>query len=189
MSLSLTDPKLIVFAAAVIPIVALVAWPYVRTRRTTSADLWQELGQEYQTAGLRDESERKTEARLADREKRVEKLDLHDLDPADHSRFEKGREATQDRFAECPKEAVSEADDLLSLIMNTPAPDFDQLAAEVSADHPRVAKNYRSADEIALPVGKDEATPEDLRTALVHYRFLLEELAHLPTIVESTDLA
>ena len=62
-----------------------------------------------------------------------------------------------------------------------PVSDFDQRAADISVDHPRVVENYRSAHEIALRVGKDAATTEDLRTAMIHYRSLFEELVQVPT--------
>jgi hypothetical protein len=91
-----------------------------------------------------------------------------------------------------PKGAVAEADDLVSSLMKTrgyPVSDFDQRAADISVDHPRVAENYRSAHAIALRVGKDEATTEDLRTAMIHYRSLFEELVQVPTIVERKEVA
>jgi hypothetical protein len=52
-----------------------------------------------------------------------------------------------------------------------------------------VVENYRSAHEIALPVGKDAATTEDLRTAMIHYRSLFEELVQGPTVVEKKEVA
>ena len=58
-----------------------------------------------------------------------------------------------------------------------------------SVDHPRVVENYRSAHEIALRVGKDAATTEDLRTAMIHYRSLFEELVQVPTVAERKDVA
>ena len=67
--------------------------------------------------------------------------------------------------------------------------DFDQRAADISVDHPRVVENYRSAHEIALRVEKDKATTEDLRTATIHYRSLFEELVQVPTIVERKEVA
>jgi hypothetical protein len=70
-----------------------------------------------------------------------------------------------------------------------PVSDFDQRAADISVDHPRVVENYRSAHEIALRVGKDAATTEDLRTAMIHYRSLFEELVQVPTIVERKEVA
>jgi hypothetical protein len=68
-----------------------------------------------------------------------------------------------------------------------PVSDFDQRAADISVDHPRVVENYRSGHEIAqrvLKVGKDEATTEELRTAMIHYRSLFEELVQVPVGVK-----
>ena len=44
MNLNLMDPKLIVLAAVVILIIAVLAWLYVRKRRSTTADLRKNLG-------------------------------------------------------------------------------------------------------------------------------------------------
>ena len=142
MNLNLLDPKLIALVAAVIVIAAVLAWLYVRKRRSTTEELRQKFGPEYDRAVLKHGSERKAEAKLADREKRVEKLT-----------------------------------------------DFDQRAADISVDHPRVVENYRSAHEIALRVGKAETTTEELRTAMIHYRWLIEELMQIPTIVERKEVA
>jgi len=186
------DPKLVVLAAIVILIVAVLAVLYVRKRRSTTADLRQKFGPEYERAVLKHGSERKAEAKLADREKRVEKLNIRDLDPVERERFLKQWESVQSRFVESPKGAVTEADDLVSSLMKVrgyPVSDFDQRAADVSVDHPRVVENYRSAHEIALRVGKDAATTEGLRTAMIHYRSLFEELVQVPTSVERKEVA
>jgi hypothetical protein len=187
MNLNLLDPKLIVLAAVVILIIVVLAWLYVRKRRSTTADLRQRFGPEYGRAVLEHGSERKAEAKLADREKRVEKLNIRDLDPMERERFSKQWASVQSRFVDSPKGAVTEADDLVSSLMKTrgyPVSDFDQRAADISVDHPRVVENYRSAHEIALRVGKDVATTEDLRTAMIHYRSLFEELVQVSTAVE-----
>lgn len=184
--------NLIVLGAVVILVIAGLAWLYMKRRRTTTADLRQKFGPEYQRAVQEHGSERKAEAKLADREKRVEKLNLRDLDPREHERFSKQWEAVQSRFVDSPKGAVTEADDLVLSVMKTrgyPVSDFDQRAADISVDHPRVVENYRSAHEIALRVGKDQATTEDLRTAMIHYRSLFEELVQVPTTVESREVA
>ncbi len=184
--------NVIVLAAVVILVVAGLAWLYVRRRRTTTAGLQQKFGSEYQRAVQEHGAERKAEAKLADREKRVEKLNLRDLDPMEHERFSKQWALVQSRFVDSPKGAVAEADDLVSSAMKTrgyPVSDFNQRAADISIDHPRVVENYRSAHEIALRVGKDEATTEDLRTAMIHYRSLFEELVQVPTTVERKEVA
>src|SRR6202140_650445 len=183
MNLNLMDPKLIVLAAAVVLIIAVLAWLYVRKRRSTSADLRQKFGPEYEQAVLKHGSERKAEAKLADREKRVEKLNIRDLDPMEHERFLKRWESVKCRFVDSPKGAITEAVDLVSSLMKTrgyPVSHFDQRAADISVDHPRVVENYRSAHETALRVGKDQATTEDLRTAMINYRSLFEELVQVP---------
>jgi hypothetical protein len=190
MNLNLMDPRLIAVAAAVIVIVAVLIWLYVRKRKVTTADLRQKFGPEYDRAVLTHGS--KAEAKLADREKRVESLNLRDLDSVEHERFSQRWEALQSRFVDSPKGAVAEADDLLSSVMKArgyPVSDFDQRAADISVDHPRVVENYRLAHQIALRVGSDQATTEELRTAMIHYRSLFEELVQVPVVVERKKVA
>ena len=79
MNLNLTDPKLIVLAAVVILAIVVLAWLYVRQRRSTTAVLRQKFGPEYERAVQKHGSERKAEAKLADRQERVEKLNIRDL--------------------------------------------------------------------------------------------------------------
>jgi hypothetical protein len=192
MNLDMLDPKVIVLAAALIVIAATVVWLYLRNRRRATAGLRKKFGSEYDRAVLAHGSERKAESKLEDREKRVEKFKIRDLEPTEHERYSKRWEAIQSRFVDSPKGAVAEADDLVSSVMNArgyPVSDFDQRAADISVDHPRVVENYRSAHEIALRVGKNEATTEELRAAMIHYRSLFEELVQVPTIVETKAVA
>ena len=192
MSLELLDPKMIVLAAVVIVIAAVLVWLFVRNRRRTTAGLRQKFGSEYDRAVLAHGSERKAESKLEDREKRVEKLQIRDLNPTEHERYSKRWASIQSGFVDSPKGAVTEADDLVSSVMEArgyPISDFDQRAADISVDHPRVVENYRSAHGIALRVGKDQATTEDLRTAMIHYRSLFEELVQPATIVERKAVA
>jgi hypothetical protein len=167
----------IVIAVVVVLIIAGLSWMYMRRRKT--AALRQKFGSEYNRAVLVHGSERKAEAKLADREKRVEKLTIRDLDASEHGRFAKRWENVQARFVDSPKGAVMEADDLLSDLMKTrgyPVSDFEQRAADISVDHPKVVENYRSAHETTLRVGKSEASTDELRAAMIHYRDLYEEL-------------
>ena len=43
-------------------------------------------------------------------------------------------------------------------------------------DHAKVIENYRIAHEIAVRDRRGEASTEDLRNALLHYRMLFEDL-------------
>jgi hypothetical protein len=192
MNLHLMDPKVILVAIAVILVVAVLAWLHVRKRRSRTAGLRQRIGREYERAVQEHGSERKAEGKLTDREKRVEKLSIRDLDPMECDRFLKQWESVQTRFVDSPKGAVTEADDLVSSLMKTrgyPVSDFDQRAADISVDHPRVVENYGSAHAIAMRIGKDQGTTEDLRTAMIHYRSLFEELVQVPMTVKQREVA
>ena len=57
-----------------------------------------------------------------------------------------------------------------------PVEDFDQRAADVSVDHPDVVNNYRAGHAISVANTRGNATTDDLRQAMVHYRALFVEL-------------
>lgn len=189
----LMNPTLIALTAAVILAVAVLAWLYVqRRRKTTTANLRQRFGPEYERAVGEHGSERQAEAQLAARETRVDRLKIRDLDPAKRKEFSGQWQALQSRFVDGPTAAVTEADALLSTVMQArgyPVADFNQRAADISVDHPRVVANYRSAHEIAVRLEKGEASTEDLRTAMIHYRSLFEELVHVPTAAYAKKVA
>jgi hypothetical protein len=180
MDLSTLDIELIVIAVVVVVFIAGLSWFIVRKRKT--AALRQKFGSEYSRAVLVHGSESKAEAKLEDREKRIEKLSIRDLNPLEHERFAKRWDEVQARFVDSPKGAVMEADDLVSSLMKTRGylvADFEQRAADISVDHPLVVENYRSAHETTMRTGREPSTDE-LRTAMIHYRALYEELMQAP---------
>ena len=184
MNLNLMDPKVIALAVGVLLLIAVGIALYVRKRKNTTAELRDRFGPEYARAVQTHGSERRAEAKLVDCEKRVEKLKIRDLDSTERERFSGQWQSVQSRFIDYPKGAVTEADELVSSLMQTrgyPVADFDQRAADISVDHPLVVDHYRSAHEIALRQRKGEASTEDLRTAMIHYRSLFEELVQIRT--------
>jgi hypothetical protein len=186
------DLKLIMLAVVVVLIIAVLTWLYLRKRRNATAELREKFGPEYDRAVQTHGSERKAQTKLVDREKRVEGLNIRDLDPIEYAGFSKRWESVQSRFVDSPQGAVAEADDLVSSVMRTrgyPISDFDQRAADISVGHPRVVENYRAAHEIAHRVGQDGSTTEDLRTAMIHYRSLFEELVQMPANIERKSVA
>lgn len=179
MNLNLTDPKLIGLAVAVVLLIVVAVTLYVRKRKKTTAELRDRFGTEYELAVRQHGSERKAEAKLVDREARVEMLRIRDLDQTERERYSAQWQVVQSRFVDYPKGAVTEADELVCSLMQTrgyPVSDFEQRAADISVDHPRVVENYRSAHNIALRLGSGEASTEELRTAMIHYRSLFEDL-------------
>ncbi|MGA7316480.1 MAG: hypothetical protein WBX22_21200 [Silvibacterium sp.] len=66
---------------------------------------------------------------------------------------------------------------------------FEQRAADISVDHPRLVESYRAAHGIAVRPGREEASTEDLRTAMIQYRSLFDELVQVQTPVEIKSVA
>src|ERR1035441_3656249 len=190
MNLNLMDPKLIIPIVAVVLVILVGVVLYMRKRKNTTAGLRDRFGPEYDRAVKQHGSERKAEAKLADRETRVDKLKIRDLDLTERERYVAQWQAVQSRFVDYPKGAVTEADELVSSLMQTrgyPFADFDQRAADISVDHPRVVENYRSAHKIALRLGSGEASTEELRTAMIHYRSLFDELVQVQAPGDKRD--
>jgi hypothetical protein len=69
-----------------------------------------------------------------------------------------------------------------------PVGDFDQRAADISVDHPRVVENYRSGHEIAMRQKQGRADTEDLRKAIIYYRNLFEELLGQPEYTQTGEI-
>jgi len=57
-----------------------------------------------------------------------------------------------------------------------PVDDFEQRAADISVEHPELVEKYRTADGIARASERGEASTEDLRHSVRHYRALFVEL-------------
>ena len=70
-----------------------------------------------------------------------------------------------------------------------PHASFEQRAADVSVHYPRVMENYRTAHAIAVRLGQVEATTEELRTAMIQYRAIFDELLQPEKPVETRTAA
>jgi hypothetical protein len=167
----------ILLLVLIVVVVAVGVFLFLQRRRSDA--LRQKFGPEYQRAVGQFGDERKAEAELAAREKRVRSLKLRSLTPEEQARFSDAWKKAQARFVDEPSQAAADADILLKQLMEArgyPVGDFERRAADISVDHPKVVSNYRAAREIALRNNAGEATTEDIRHAMVYYRSLFEEL-------------
>jgi hypothetical protein len=182
MHFELTNPVLIACAALIVLIIVVSAVLFIRMRKRASAGLRTRFGPEYERAVVTHGSERKAEAKLADRETRVEGMKIRELGATERTRFIADWQAVQARFVDHPKGSVTEADELISALLvarGYPVADFDRRAADISVNHPRLVEYYRTAHGVAVRLGKDEASTEDLRTAMIQYRSLFDELVEV----------
>jgi hypothetical protein len=167
----------VVIVLVALVLLGVVLWLAMMRRR--SEQLREVYGPEYDRTVEESEDQRAAESELLERQKRVEEFDIRPLDPAERTRFAGRWSAVQSRFVDDPKSALGEADQLVTEVMSErgyPMDDFDQRAADVSVSHPRVVEDYRAAHGISERVGSNDATTEDMRQALVHYRALFSEL-------------
>ena len=174
----LTATQIAILVAVIVAIVGVVVF-YLQRRR--SERLRQHFGPEYDRAVAEGGGRRHAEAVLEQRTERVKKFHIRPLTPEDRARFTEQWDRVQAHFVDAPAGAVTEADQLLGDIMATcgyPMGDFEQRAADISVDHPIVTQNYRSAHELALRQARGQASTEDLRRAMIHYRDLFDDLVN-----------
>jgi hypothetical protein len=171
------DTGLVIAIVVVVVLLALLAFFAGRQRR--SRRLQDRFGPEYDRTVEQAGDRRAAEAELRERAERRQKLDIIPLEPEARARYIEAWRNTQAQFVDEPAEATREADRLITSVMRDrgyPVDDFEQRAADISVDHPQVVDDYRAAHAIAAANDRSEASTEDLRQALVHYRSLFEEL-------------
>ena len=179
--MSTTLVTIIVVAIIAVLAIAVAAYFYWQFRQ--SKHLQSRFGPEYQRTVEEIGTRRQAEATLHKREARVEKFDIRPLTPEERARYTSQWRGIQANFVDNPREAVSRADELLGAVMTArgyPVSDFEQRAADLSADYPTVVQNYRAGHEIALRHRRGDANTEDLRQAMIHYRALFDDLAAEP---------
>jgi hypothetical protein len=180
-ALSTTQLALIIGFVAIVA-AGIATMLFLRKRRTARLRT-QFGGPEYTRAVREGGNQRRAENKLEKRAERVESFHIRALAPADHARFMESWRKVQGRFVDSPGGAVTEADQLLGDVMSQrgyPVSDFEQRAADISVDHPLVMENYRAGHGIAARQALGQASTEELRQAMIHYRTLFEELVGEP---------
>jgi hypothetical protein len=187
-----TNQQLIIGGVILGVLVALVIGAFIQNRRTRTAGLKNRFGSEYERAVLTHGSAREAEAKLSDRETRVQALKIRELGATERERFVTEWQTIQSRFVDHPKAAVSEADGLINALLiarGYPQAEFEQRAADVSVHYPRVMEKYRIAHSIAIRTDDAEASTEEQRTAMIQYREMFDDLLQAPKALEARTAA
>ena len=187
-----TQTQLIVAAILLVVVIAFAVGVFLSMRKRRTRALRTRFGSEYDRAVVTHGSSRDAEAKLADRQSRVEALPIRDLSITERERFASEWQVVQSRFVDHPRAAVTEANDLINALLEArgyPMAGFEQRAADVSVTYPRVMENYRIAHGIAVRHAGAEATTEELRTAMIQYRSIFDELAQAQKPVASRSAA
>ena len=170
----------VVIAAAIV--IALV----VKNQR--SRRLKERFGPEYGRAVEEMGSATRAEAKLERLEKRVHGFRIRPLSPEARVDYLQAWHRIQARFVDDPRSALTDADKLIQKLMSDrgyPVAEFEQRAADISVDHPLVVEHYRAGHEISLRHSQGQASTEDMRQAMIHYRTLFAELADEPELTRT----
>lgn len=169
--------------AIIVPVVVvliaagLVAGLLLQRRR-----LRERFGPEYEkTVKAKGGDRLAAERELRKREQRHDELDIKELPGTVRDRYAADWTRVQERFVDRPEDAVQEADRLVTALMSDrgyPTEGYQQQIKDLSVEHGRTLEHYRAAHEINERTARHEATTEELRGAMVHYRALFDELLH-----------
>ena len=169
---------------AIIVAVALVVLVIGTITAMRRRQLRQRFGPEYDRVAGEMRSQRKADAELAERERRVRSLDIHPLDETVRVKYAAEWTAIQERFVDQPEEAVTQAGMLVTSVMKDrgyPTDDHDQIVADLSVEHAGTLDHYRAAHQISLQAEEGTAATENLRLAMLHYRALFSDLLGPPS--------
>ncbi|GHI02773.1 hypothetical protein [Streptomyces cellostaticus] len=137
--------------------------------------LRERFGSEYERTVDDADSRLAAEREFSTREKR------HDKTLPDRllERCTRDWDDVQHEFVDRPDDAVHGADRLVTSLMQArghPTGSYDQQLKDLSGEHGRTLEHYRTAHEIDMLSAGHYATTEQLRSAMVHYRSLFDEL-------------
>lgn len=168
----------IVVAVVVVAALAIGLMAAARRRR-----LRRRFGPEYDRLVGKRDSKRKAESELVGRERRVRGLDIQPLTNSAYVGYAEQWAAIQERFVDAPADAAAASQLLVTTVMTErgyPTEHQDQILADLSVEHANTLDRYRAAEKISESAASGEASTEDLRLAVIHYRALFRDLLGEP---------
>ena len=163
----------IIIAVVVVAAIVLLGPPLLRQLR-----MRRQFGPEYDRLA-KELGSKKAAAELTERQRRVDALGIHPLSAEQQASYSGEWTAVQERFVDAPAAAVSAANTLIWNVMRDrgyPADDKKASMEALSVYHARPLDGYRKAREIRT----ESASTEALRTALIRYRTLFQDLTGVP---------
>jgi hypothetical protein len=163
----------IIIAVVVVAAIVVLGPPLVRQLR-----MRRQFGPEYDRLA-KEIGSKKAAAELTERQRRVDALGIHPLSAEQQASYNGEWTAVQERFVDAPAAAVSAANTLIWNVMRDrgyPADDKKASMEALSVYHARPLDGYRKAQAVRT----ESASTEELRTALILYRTLFQDLTGTP---------
>ncbi|MFC0860761.1 hypothetical protein ACFHYQ_00475 [Sphaerimonospora cavernae] len=166
-------------AVVIVVVLALAVVGYALTAWSRRRRLRVRFGPEYERTVRHSDSRREAEQELISREERHARLRIRTLAPETRDSYARKWAEVQEQFVDAPGFAVTEADTLVAAVMaerGYPIEEFEQRLSDLSVAHAATLDHYRKAHDISGRAARQDATTEELRQAMVHYRELFREL-------------
>jgi len=160
----------------IVIIIAVAAFAATSARRRR---LKERFGPEYDRMVADQQSQRKAEAELASRERRVRSLHIRPLSAAARTEYSAQWASIQECFVDHPASAVSQAQQLVTAVLHDrgyPTEGYDQILADLSVEHAGNLEHYRAAHALSDVPANGQASTEDMRQAMIHYRAMFDDL-------------
>jgi hypothetical protein len=173
---TMSTAGVVILVVVIVVVVALAVGGWLITRRRA---LQKRFGPEYERVAAEQPSRAAAEQELRGRERKHADLELRPLAPDARARYAAEWAEIQARFVDSPSDVVRECDDLVTRLITDigyPTDSDDERLALLSVEYAGTLGRYRDAHEISLRDARGEASTEQLRQALVHYRTLFAEL-------------
>ncbi len=157
--------QIVLTIIVIVAVVLIAAAIWMATRRRS---LQRRFGPEYERVVSQQDSRLAAERELSEESR---------------GRYSAAWQEIQARFVDAPNQAVGEADELVTRLIaerGYPTDDYDERLAQLSVEHARTLEHYRDAHDINRLNERGEASTEQLRQALVHYRALFADLLGEP---------
>jgi hypothetical protein len=178
--MSTTIILLIVVIVALLAVIAGLGAAMASRRKK----LQERFGPEYDRLVEQSQSRRLAEAEMTERERRVKKLELRDLSESARQQYLAQWAGVQERFVDDPAAAIADGQRLVEAVMRDrgyPVAEYNQTIADLSVEHAQQLDHVRQAHEISEKAAAGQASTEELRVAMLHYRELFGELLAGPT--------
>jgi len=179
----------LVLAIIIAAVVVLVGIASTVRRSSRRRALRNRFGPEYDHTVENADSRKAAEHDLRERASQRDELNIREITPGAAARFLQQWQLVQQEFVDAPIPAVQDAQELVTRVMNErgyPTPTAETRELMLSVDHADVMDNYRAATEIEGRSTAGNATTEELRQAMQHYRAIFDRLlGDAPTASDS----
>jgi hypothetical protein len=186
------SPVFIIGCVVVLCVIVAIISLIVDRRRKATLNLRNRFGSEYDYCLREHKSRDKAEADLRERIHRVGSLKLRELSDSERARLAAEWDAIQSHFIDHPRGSVTQADELVDSVLQAcgfPASNFSQRAADLSVHYANLVDPYRTAHEITERAATNQATTEELRSAMIHYRSLFDEILQIKAPMVRREVA